>query len=257
VGRKNPIIALRGGRTQAGSHAAASHTGALASNTRVFDAVCRQAGVVLVDNTMALLDVSAVFSSLPLPKGNKVGIMTLGGGWGVVTVDLCIENGLQVPKLPDQIIARINKLLPPFWSHANPIDLVAINDAEVQKKILAELLAWDECDAIIHMGMLGRAGFLRARLKSALTADKNYDQKFCDSLLQKQEAFERQFIENIVQSMAKYQKPIIGVSMALGDTSHAITSVDKSKYKGVAFPTPERSVKALSKMYTYARWLNS
>lgn len=256
VGRKKPVIALRGGRTQAGSHAAASHTGALASNTRVFDAVCRQAGVVLVDNTMALLDVSAVFSSLPLPKGNRVGIMTLGGGWGVVTVDLCIENGLQVPKLPDQIISRIDKILPPFWSRANPIDLVAVQDAKVQKMILAELLAWDECDAIIHMGMLGKMGFMKARLKSAMLADKNYDQKFCDDMLQKQEEFEKQFIEDIVRFMGKYQKPIIGVSMALGDTARAITSVDKSKYKGVAFPTPERSVKALAKMCTYARWLN-
>ena len=56
--------------------------------------------------------------------------------------------------------------------------------------------------------------------------------------------------------MGIYQKPIIGVSMALGDTARAITAVDKSKYKGVAFPTPERSVRALAKMCAYSRWLN-
>ena len=256
VGKKKPIIALKGGRTQAGSHAAASHTGALASNTKVFDAACRQAGVVLVENTMALLDVSAAFSALPMPKGNRVGIMTGGGGWGVVTVDLCVENGLQIPKLPDSIISKINKLLPPFWSHANPIDLVAVNEPEVHKMIIEELMLWDECDAIIHMGVLGSTDFLKAGLKSVMVADKNYDQKFSDHMLRKMEESERKFTEDIVKFMEEYQKPIIGVSMALGDTSRAITAVGKSKYKSVYFTTPERSVRALAKMCNYARWLN-
>jgi len=93
------VIVLRGGRTEAGERAAASHTGALASNTRVFDAACRQAGVILASQPMDLLDFSAAFSSMPLPKSNRVAIMTLGGGWGVITADLCNEYGLVVPDL--------------------------------------------------------------------------------------------------------------------------------------------------------------
>ena len=156
VGRKKPIIALKGGRTEAGAHAAASHTGAMASNIKVFKAACRQAGIVQVENPMELLDLSAAFSSLPLPKGKKVGIMTLGGGWGVVASDLCVENGLEVPKLSEDVISRINKLLPPFWSHANPIDVVGEMNTETYMTILEELLQWPECDAIIHMGIIGR-----------------------------------------------------------------------------------------------------
>ena len=69
-------------------------------------AACRQAGMVQADIPMDLLDLSAAFSSLPLPKGNSVGLLTLGGGWGVVASDLCEENGLTVPKLSEEVISK-------------------------------------------------------------------------------------------------------------------------------------------------------
>jgi acyl-CoA synthetase (NDP forming) len=156
VGRIKPVIALKGGRTQAGAHAASSHTGAMASNIKVFDAACKQAGIIQVESPMDLLDLSAAFSSLPLPKGKRIALLTLGGGWGVVASDLCIENGLVVQPLSDQIINKINNWLPPFWSHANPVDLVAEMSTEIHLAIAEELLKWDECDAIIHMGIIGR-----------------------------------------------------------------------------------------------------
>ncbi|MCK5349272.1 MAG: acetate--CoA ligase family protein, partial [Desulfobacula sp.] len=96
VSRQKPVVVLKGGRTSIGEKAAASHTGAMASDTKVFDAACRQSGIIQVNQPMELLDLSAVFSSLPLPKGNRVAIMTLGGGWGVITTDLCAEHGLEV-----------------------------------------------------------------------------------------------------------------------------------------------------------------
>lgn len=82
VGRLKPIVLLHGGFTEAGRHAAASHTGALASDTRVFEAACLQAGVIMVESPMDMLDIPAALSSLPLPRGRRVAIMTLGGGWG-------------------------------------------------------------------------------------------------------------------------------------------------------------------------------
>jgi acyl-CoA synthetase (NDP forming) len=256
VGKKKPVIVLKGGRTEAGAHAAASHTGAMASDVKVFDAACRQAGAVLVDKTTELLDLSAVFSSLPLPKGNKVGIMTLGGGWGVVSADLCIENGLKVPKLSPEIIDKINTILPPFWSHANPVDIVADNNPDVHRAIIEELLKWNECDAVIHMGILGRRVMMKHMLESAIAVDKSYDQKFMDDVLQMLDAFEKQFVENSVALMEKYEKPVIGVYLLYDDTSLTITEIDNSKYKGVTFITPERAVKALAKMYAYAKWQN-
>jgi acyl-CoA synthetase (NDP forming) len=253
--RKKPIIVLKGGRTEAGAHAAASHTGAMASNIKVFKAACRQAGIVQVENPMELLDLSAAFSSLPLPKGKKVGIMTLGGGWGVVASDLCVENGLEVPKLSEDVISRINKLLPPFWSHANPIDVVGEMNTETYMTILEELLQWPECDAIIHMGIIGRIIMIKAMLESTVSVDKKYNHKYVEDSLRYLEDFEQQCIERTIRLMEKYDKPIIGVYLLNDDKSRTITDVDGFKYKGVNFITPERAVKALGKMYQYARWL--
>ena len=106
VSRIKPIVLLKGGQTKAGNRAASSHTGALSSDTRIFNAVCKQAGIVKVEKPMDLLDLSAAFSSLPLPMGNRVAIMTLGGGWGVVTADLCEAYGLEIPELSEDLFKK-------------------------------------------------------------------------------------------------------------------------------------------------------
>ena len=255
VGRKKPIIALKGGRTQAGAHAASSHTGAMASNIKVFDAACKQAGIIQVEHPMDLLDLSASFSSLPLPQGKRVALLTLGGGWGVVASDLCIENGLVVQPLSEQIITKINDWLPPFWSHANPVDLVAEMNTGIHLAIVNELLQWDECDAIIHMGIIGRKIMIKSVLESTIAVDKAYDQKYVDDSLEVLKVYEQELINKTVQIMEKYNKPIIGVYLLTDETSRTVMEIDGRKYKGVIFPTPERAVKALSKMYNYSQWL--
>ena len=256
VGKRKPVIVLKGGRTSAGANAAASHTGAMASDVKVFMAACRQAGIVQAEIPMDLLDFSAAFSSLPLPKGNRVGLLTLGGGWGVVASDLCEENGLIVPRLSEEVISSINKLLPPFWSHANPIDVVGDMNAETYMKILEELIRSPECDAIIHMGIIGRKLMIKATMESAVAVDKKYDSKFAEDSLRHMEAFEKQTIELTVQLMEKYNKPIIGVYLLNDDNTRMITNVNDYKYKGVNFITPERAVKSLAKMYQYSKWLS-
>ncbi|HUN53702.1 MAG TPA: acetate--CoA ligase family protein [Smithella sp.] len=256
VGKRKPVIVLKGGRTSAGANAAASHTGAMASDVKVFMAACRQAGIVQAEIPMDLLDFSAAFSSLPLPKGNKVGLLTLGGGWGVVASDLCEENGLIVPKLSEGVIASIDKLLPPFWSHANPVDVVGDMNAETYMKILEELIRSPECDAIIHMGIIGRQLMVKATIESTIVVDKKYDSKFLEDSLRYLENFEKQTINLTVQLMEKYNKPIIGVYLLNDDKTRMITNVNDYKYKGVNFITPERAVKSLAKMYQYSKWLN-
>jgi acyl-CoA synthetase (NDP forming) len=255
VGKTKPVIVLKGGRTAAGTHAAASHTGAMASDIKVFLAACRQAGIVQANSPMDLLDLSAAFSSLPLPQGNNVGLLTLGGGWGVVASDLCEENGLKVPKLSEEVMSQINKLLPPFWSHANPIDVVGEMNPETYMKILEELIQWSGCDAVIHMGIIGRKIMIRAIMESTVAVDKQYDSKFVEDSLCHLENFEKQTVEQTVKLMEKYNKPIIGVYLLNDDKTRTVTDVDGCKYNGVNFITPERAVKALGKMYKYAQWL--
>jgi acyl-CoA synthetase (NDP forming) len=175
VGKKKPIVLLKGGRSRAGNRAAASHTGAMASDIKVFDAVCRQAGIVRAAKPMDLLDLAAAFSSLPLPEGNRAAIMTLGGGWGVVTADLCAEYGLDVPELTSDLIAKMDRMLPSYWSRSNPIDLVGDRDPSIPMNILEALLRWEGCDAVINLGVLGRRIMVKRFGESVLKADSEID----------------------------------------------------------------------------------
>jgi len=255
IARRKPVIMLKGGRTREGDRAAASHTGALASNIAVFEAACRQAGIVLGKTSMELLDLSAAFSSLPLPAGNRVAVMTLGGGWGVITADLCVEHGLAVPSLPPEIIEKIDKILPPYWSRANPVDLVAEMDISVPMTLSEVLMAWEGCDALLHLGILGRQFFVRRMIESAFTVDPNCDRQFLEKIPHLLEEFNTRYTEHVVRLMEKYGKPVLGVGLLADGDSHTVTNVEGTPFKGVVFPAPERAVTALAAMYSYKRWL--
>ena len=257
VSRKKPVVLLKGGQTQAGNKAAASHTGALMADRQVFDAMCRQSGIIKVEQPMELLDLAAAFSSLPLPKGPKVAVMTLGGGWGVVTADLCQRNHLQVPELDATIVEMLDQLLPHYWSRSNPVDLVGEQDPELPVKVLDALVSWDGCDAVINLGILGRRIFLERLGKASLACDPHLDQNNFNQLQTLLDQFERSYIEHIVSLMEIHQKPIIGVHLLTDGLDQTLYRVDGSKYKGVFYETPERAVYALSKMVTYEHFLSS
>lgn len=254
VSRRKPVVLLKGGRTAAGSRAAASHTGAMASNIKILNAACRQAGVVLADQPMDLLDLSAAFSSLPLPRGKRVAIMTLGGGWGVVTTDLCIENGLEVPHLSKDVIEKINQILPPYWSKENPIDLVGEMGADIPGKVLEILASWDQCDAIIHLGVVGRLRLIDTMVKAARDSGQEINQDYYDLGMKMYKDSEAEVFQHSAELMVKYEKPILGVFL---DDVHSktITEIPGSLYNGIAFLTPERAVKVLSRMVSYQNWL--
>ncbi len=251
VGKKKPIVLLKGGRSAAGNRAAASHTGAMTSDSRIFDAVCRQAGIVMVEQPMDLLDLSAAFSSLPLPKGNRVAIMTLGGGWGVVTSDLCSQYGLEVAELSTEMIELMDKILPPYWSRSNPVDIVGENDPSIPMTIIEELLKWDGCDAVINLGILGRRILLKRLVDSILDADPTYTPEFLESVNKKLTAFDENYIKHIATLMEKYNKPVFGVSLLTDEKDKTVYRVEGCSFKGVFYPSPERAVKAFAKMYEY------
>jgi acyl-CoA synthetase (NDP forming) len=254
VSQKKPVVVLKGGRTDMGRQAAASHTGAMASNTKVFDAACRQAGIIQVDQPMELLDLSAVFSSLPLPEGNRVAIMTLGGGWGVIATDLCTEHGLEVPALSDEIVDRLNGLLPDFWSHGNPVDLVGEGNPDVPKTCLEELLKWDGCDAVIHLGIHGRRVLVNNMAASIAHADPSITSDQAAGFKQMVLATEEEYTRFVVQMTQKYNKPVLGVSLLTDGESKTLYRFDDLDYKGVFFVSPERAVKSLAAMVGYRQW---
>ncbi|CAN5555867.1 hypothetical protein BH18ACT1_BH18ACT1_16560 [soil metagenome] len=123
VTARMPLVLLKGGATSSGSRAAASHTGALASDDRVFDGVCRQLGVTRAATVEEAYEAAATFATQPLPTGPRVVVLTTAGGWGVVTADALARTSLELVPLPADLEAAIDSRLPPRWSRSNPVDL--------------------------------------------------------------------------------------------------------------------------------------
>lgn len=255
VGRQKPVVLLKGGQTPEGNRAASSHTGALATDTAVFDAMCRQAGIVKVDFPMELLDLSAAFSAVPLPAGNRVAIMTLGGGWGVVTADVCSRYGLQVPELSEGILHRLDRHLPPYWSRSNPVDLVGETDLDLPLAAMEALLDWDGCDAVVHLGILGRRLFVERLTDTVAAADPDHSSSALQEIRQLLVDFEERYIQQIAHLMERYRKPVVGVRLLTAPEDRTVYTVAGCRYQPIFYETPERAVRALSKMVDYRRFL--
>ena len=254
INRKKPVIVLKGGKTKAGRTAAASHTGSMSGEHSAFRAACRQAGVLDVRFPTELLDLSAGFSSLPLPKGNRIGIVTRGGGWGVVTADECNQRGLIIPDIPESIIETIGKYLPPFWSRGNPVDLVGSRDLDVPLVAVEELLKWDGIDAVISLGIVGRFEYVRLLTQSTREVDKAVSSEFLDQMETFSHEYEKTYIAKIVELMEAYEKPVIGVSLA-NTGEGVVRPVDGRRYSGVFYQTPENAVNVIARMVTYNRFV--
>jgi acyl-CoA synthetase (NDP forming) len=255
VSCEKPIVLLKGGQTRAGHKAAASHTGAMATDRKVFEAVCRQAGILAVPHSMDLLDLAAAFTALPLPAGNRVAIMTLGGGWGVVTTDLCARHGLAIPALPAAVVDEIDTLLPPFWSRGNPVDLVGDNDPAVPLRVMERLLGWEGCDAVIHLGVMGRLGFIEKLAAAVERCDPQASDDLGQMAVDLIKAFEANYVNQIAALMERYGKPVVGVSLMKDARDKTVYTVDGARHQTVFYETPERAVKALSQMVRYQRFL--
>jgi len=124
VSKNKPIIILKSGRTPAGIRASTSHTGSLAVKDEVFDAVCKQTGVIRVSGDLEeLLDITKAFSLQPLPRGNKVAVVTVTGAGGVMAADECTRQGLELPTLSDKTLTQIKTNMPTWAVVNNPVDI--------------------------------------------------------------------------------------------------------------------------------------
>jgi len=123
VSKKKPIVMLKAGRTQMGARAAASHTGALAGNDKIYDDVLRQSGVIRAYSLNDMLEFARGLPVLPTPKGENVVIITGAGGSGVLLSDACVDNGLSLMTFPDDLDEAFKKFIPPFGASGNPVDI--------------------------------------------------------------------------------------------------------------------------------------
>jgi acetyl coenzyme A synthetase (ADP forming)-like protein len=149
IGHSKPILAVKSGRTHAGTRAAASHTAALASSDVATDALFRQAGVVRVDTLAELLDTAQVLVHQPLPPGRRVAIVSNGGGPGILASDACEGAGLEVPELSAATQETMRGFASPDASTANPVDLIASATAATYERAIRTVLADPDIDAVI------------------------------------------------------------------------------------------------------------
>lgn len=152
-----PVVVLRGGLTEQGGKAAASHTGAMAGSAAVFEAAARQAGAVMCTSTQEALDLALAFSYLPLPPGRRVAVVTNGGGVGVLTADEVACHGLALAPLPESLLATLDSLLPPFYSRRNPLDMVASAGGDVGPAVVEAVARCESVDALVVLSVLGVA----------------------------------------------------------------------------------------------------
>jgi acetyl coenzyme A synthetase (ADP forming)-like protein len=144
-----PVIAVKSGRSPAGSRAAMSHTGALATAEVASEALFRQAGIIRVDTLEELFDVASLLSHQPLPLGRRVAVLTNGGGPGILTADACAAQSLDLPTLSDRTLAELKNFLPLEASLGNPIDMTAEATAEEYRQALEVLALDNNIDIVI------------------------------------------------------------------------------------------------------------
>src|SRR3954464_14768149 len=150
-----PLIVAKVGRSDAGRRAAASHTGALARAGMADDAIFRQHGIIRGEDLDHMVDVATAFAYCPLPRGNRVAIITGSGGSAVWMADILSEHGLELPVREDDIQRRIMELLPPYGSAQNPVDATAQAIGEIGYAPMVELVAQSErIDTILLISSL-------------------------------------------------------------------------------------------------------
>jgi acetyl coenzyme A synthetase (ADP forming)-like protein len=149
IGRRKPIIAVKSGRTPAGSRAASSHTGALASSDEAVTALFRQAGVIRVDTIEELFATASLLANQPVPSGHRVGIVTNAGGPGIIAADAMESQGLVISELSDDLRAIIAARLPAEASTRNPVDLIASGGPQQFEEVTTFLLTSGEVDAVM------------------------------------------------------------------------------------------------------------
>lgn len=243
---RKPVVLIRGGRSHAGMKAAQSHTGALASETRIFQAICRQAGVCLVDDVYEAMEIAAVLMRQPRPKGRRVAIVSQGGGWGVIGADACAEAGLEVVSLPEDTLAELDAILPDWWSRNNPIDLVAGTNLDSIPRTVETVMQCPDVDAVILLGI----GYIASAAARYEKSEKARDIGL-DKLAEMGMQIECNDVQRMADMIQTYQKPLLVASdtalIAYGARpNEAIAQLEQ---RGIyVFASPTRVARALARL---------
>ncbi len=147
--RAKPVVVIKSGRSSAGAKAALSHTGALAGSDAVYDAAFRRAGMLRVRTLRELFEAAGTLATPVRPRGDRLAILTNGGGAGVLATDSLGDHGAEPAPLSPQTVAALNAILPASWSHANPVDILGDAPPDLYRKALDALMEDPSHDAFL------------------------------------------------------------------------------------------------------------
>jgi len=219
--KSKPIIAIKAGKTSAGQKAVMSHTGALAGAAEIYSGAFKQAGVIEVQTWEELFDAAIAFGTQPLPKGNRLAIVTDGGGFGVLATDQAEKLGIELPAPPENPARIFKQRFPEYVSTKNPIDLTGDADAERYRISIEECLKSNAYDGVIAITLF--------QLPSL-------DPKVVDIM---------------IQLNKKYKKPLL---VCATGSSYSQKLMKKLEANGIpVYPTPERAVTAFASLYKFKR----
>jgi acyl-CoA synthetase (NDP forming) len=249
VTAEKPVVLLKGGATAKGQRAAASHTGSLATDDRVFDGACRQAGVTRAATVDEAFDTAASFATQPLPKGNRVVVLTTVGGWGVLTADALARTSLDLITLPDDLLAQIDTKLPPRWSRNNPVDLAGGETRDTIPEVMEMVANHPEVDAIIFLGI-----GIQSNQAKLMRNGPFYPDHGLERIVEYHERQDARFAQAAADISDATGKPILtATELATADPSNPGPATVRATGR-LCYASSQRAVAALDHMWRYARY---
>jgi acetyltransferase len=224
VTKKKPIIAVKAGRTLAGAKAASSHTGALAGLDVAVEALFDQCGVLRASSIEEIFDYALAFSNQPLPKSNRVAIVTNAGGPGIIATDACVSLGLEMSEFEKETFSALNSVLPEEASCQNPVDILGDGGPERYEKSLDIVLRDKNVDSVIAIFV---PPLISRTLDVAIA---------------------------ISEVSSKYNKPVLGCFMGREEVLTSIQELEKNNIPAYLFP--ESAAKSIAGMYKYHKLIN-
>jgi len=248
---RKPLVLVKGGVASEGQRAALSHTGSLATDDRVFDGVCRQAGALRAPNVEAAFEWAATLATQPLPRGRRVIVFTTAGGWGVLAADACAAAGLQLVALPESVRTKIDGMVPARWSRSNPVDLAGGETRDTVPAVLDLLCAHPDVDAIVHLG-LG----IQAATANLFRSGPFFPGHGLERIAEYHERQDRRFAEAARDASVRHGKPVLSATeLVHTDRDYGNAGPLALKEFGrVCYPSAHRAVEALRMLVDYAEF---
>ena len=246
----NPVVLVKGGATSGGARAASSHTGSLATDDRVFDGACRQAGVTRAATVEEAFEAAATLATQPLPSGNRVVVMTTAGGWGVVTADAISRSRvLELVELPEDLLAEVDTLLPPRWSRNNPVDLAGGETRDTIPQVMEMIARHPSVDSIVYLGI-----GIQSNQAAMMKAGRFYPDHGLERIVEYHRRQDARFAQAAHDISVATGKPILtATELAVSDPSNSGPATVRETGR-LCYPSANRAVTALEHLTRYAQF---